>query len=316
MLGLSEAEAIHDIIASFTGKSVITPRGTRNILSGKNEPKRKFSETLDRYKVAPEVVEMARTAESEFDESGAPVEPVDLVKVSSFARGMREFGCVYFADVVGDIAEHEKRALAAVGMSRPQPEILKGGLAKIILAREEIKALQDAGDNTAIGQALSPLRLKTPLYALAAFEVDSLHQVGVAPSDLSDRIADGGENAFGAFIDAVIQRTGKTDIDFARKHMPDKKGENSDEDSKVKKLRRWRKGENIPHWRDVLALGRNLGLSEDCAYRALFISMLANYSSMAAKCAKRLDMRLNVGGEYRRFLDIHLAEIKKRGRAK
>ena len=302
---------MHSAVVSAVGKPVVTKRTMHNILSGKTKPQRDFSESLDRWKVVPELAEMVRKAEAEFDELDEHIN-VDLML---FARELRESGCVYCADVIDDILEHDKRAFAVRAVRRPQPEILKGGLAKTILNAEEVKILQDANGGQAIGIALSPLRLKTPLYALAAWEVESFHQLDAAPSDLSVCVADGGENAFGAFINVMIERTKKNAADFARDYMPDKKDGDSDDESKIKKLDRWREGKNVPHWEDVVALCQNLGLGEGCEHRAVFLFMLANYSSNATKCAKRLDMRLNVGAEYQRFLKIHLAEIKKRGRA-
>ena len=279
--------------------------------------------------MADEKVEAAREMERMVDNNWQPNDagkvPATLLVAESLSLGFRKAGLEYFADTLGVIVESEKRAVAAHDLRHPQPEILKGGLAETILNSEEIKALKSADDNQSIGLTLAPLRLKTPLYALAALEVESLHQYEAAPSDLSFRIAGGGENAFGALIDELIKRTEKSAADFARKYMLDKKGGDSDEEAKIKKIHRWRKGESVPHWTDVLALGRALGEDDELPgnvpadfvqARVVFLFLLANYSSNATKCAKRLNMRLDVGSEYQRFLDIHLAEIKKRGQAK
>ena len=269
---------------------------------------------------------MAREAEGEATkmhliDAGANL---DMVAAHFTARGLSKSGVAYTASVVGEIAESEKRAFAARASARPQPEILKGGLAEVILAPDEIKELRKAVGNEAVGLALSPLRLKTPLYAMAAFEADMFRQCGVAPSDLSARIASAGGGAVAEFIGALIERTGKTAAAFARDYMSDEDDEESkDPDgSSIKKIHRWRNGENVPNWRDILALGGKLGEDGKAGgdpqfvqARVMFLFMLAHYSAVATKCAERLKMRLDVGSEYRRFLDMHIAETKKRGRA-
>lgn len=326
--GLSEAKVLHAVFSAWVGTDRwLTLREFSDILSGKRKPQREVSEALDRVHVADEKVEAAREMERMVDNNWQPNDagkvPATLLVAESLSLGFRKAGLEYFADTLGVIVESEKRAVAAHDLRHPQPEILKGGLAETVLNSEEIKALKSADDHQAIGLAIAPLRLKTPLYALAALEVDSLYQHEAAPSDFSVRVTGEGENAFVAFTNGLIKWTDKTAADFARKYMPDKKKEGSDEEAKIKKIHRWRKGENIPHWLDVLALGRALGEDDelpgdaDCVQeRTMFLFLLANYSSNATKCAKRLNMRLDVGSEYQRFLDIHLAEIKKRGQAK
>lgn len=330
MFGFGHPQIMHAVLSAFTGKpQLITPRGLSNILSGKHQPKRDLLETMERHGVDPAQVRMARDLMDQMDD----VTPLanEEGKVPSTAAlkamplGIRHAGLDYLAGVIDNILEHEARAFAARASCRPQPEILKGGLAETILAPEEVNALLNANGDKAIGVALCPLRLKTPLYALAAWEVDFWSQCGDiadAPSELSARVADGGEDAFGVFINALIERTGQSAAEFAQKYVPGVKGGDSDEEAQIKKIHRWRNGQNVPHWKDMLELGRRLGEDDELAGnvegvqpRIFFLFMLANYSSNTTKCAKRLGLRLEVGAEYRRFLDIHLAEIKKRERA-
>lgn len=314
MLGLTESKVAADTMEVLTGKKLFVPKTWKNTVSGKHKIKRSFWASLKRFSVAQdrieiyqELVEEATKLHNANDGRGGH----SVVAWRSAAYGLRKSeGCPYLADVMNNIVQNEQD-LCSAGKDYFQSHIGGNALASLILCAREIQSLQEIHDNESIGLALAPLRLKTPLYVFAAMEAEYF-----AAHNKSERlntsleITDGKERAVGVLFETLLEYKQCGITEFVRRYISDG---NSDEESAIRTFGRWRSGESIPDFKKVLKVARKLYKEHDdvCVVRLMFLFLLAVFSVNADKKNSAWSMGIEWGEEYGRFLDIHMADIKK-----
>lgn len=314
---LVESEVTFLFLEKISGKKIVTPRTIKNILSGKHKPKRSLSESMSRFHVDKAVINQTELLTQEVLKKLGPGPKYRRHTVSwtAFSEGLRNTNLLYVADVIdGIVTDNEK--ILATKESRQLTEICRNPTVLNILCKDEIETIRNADIHAKTMPTLILLRLKILLYIFAAFEINGFYSEEKFP-DTSARIANGKYNAVGVLFEILVESEKCKYTTFARKYLTDEDG---DEDSAVKQLRRWRKGEVTPSWKSFLKFADKLckdrastDSHDSCMARIMLLFALAVFSHNVAEEENHLKLNLEWGKTYEQFLHAHIIAIKKRG---
>ncbi|MGI9307593.1 MAG: hypothetical protein ACR2P5_09900 [Gammaproteobacteria bacterium] len=322
LLDLNEAAVISGSLAKIFGKKLIDSKTIKNRVSGKHEPQWTLLENLNRFKIQePGKIEQAKKIMAMTGEVYGP----DAVRVNRtivalyvLAKNLQRPGENYSANVIHDIVKREKQLEQFIG-ARDWMSVrdnLSGDmLAGKILRASEMELLRKSNDDNSFGVSLAPLRLKMPLYVAAAFEVECF---AGCDREVSCQIAGGKKGAVGVFFEILVKNLKCKKIEFVRDYMINKTSK--EEDSNVRKLRRWIKGKSVPSHGVVLdiirAISKNDNVDDYICGRIMFLFSIAVYSvNMEKEIESKLSLNINWENEYRRFLEMHAARIEKQSRS-
>lgn len=315
---LVESEVTSLSLKKFSGKRIVTPKTIKNIFSGKHKPKWSLPESMSRVHVDEAIINQVESLTQTVMEKLGPGPKYRRHTGAgtwiAFSEGLRSGNLLYVADIIGGIVTDNEKILTTE-KSRQSTEICCNPTVLNILCKDEIKAIRNADIHAKTVTALAPLRLKILLYILAALEADGFYSEEKLP-DTSVRIADGKCNAVGVFFEILVKSEKCKYTTFARKYLA---GEDGDENSAIKQLWRWRKGEVTPSWKSFLKLADKLckdrapiDSHNSCMTRFMLLFALAVFSRNATEVEKRIGIDLKWGDAYEQFLHTHIIAIKKR----
>lgn len=309
MLRISEVSVLFDVL-SLTIERPPTKRTVRNMLAGKSKnprlsPDVAFKKWEEAHPGAGVDVSGLQGMLANIPENPISKFDRDILMYRAGTFGLKHNGLHYFCDVLEGILGEEKPLLASMQRKPDARHIAENALVRLIAGEAESQKIGCAGnDEKRIAPALAPLRIKAVLYLFAALETD-------ADSILMPQIWEFGNKPIAGFMQSLIRSSGKSADAFAREYLTSK-SRDDDEDAVIKKLKRWRAGENTPGWDKILALAKKMP-SENDVVRGFACAVIAD---SVLRCEKDLRLELNLPSEYRRYLEIHRKNAKNNGGAK